>query len=481
VLASGLSIITDAASKREIEAQQRELDVLKSYLQDARDSLQAEITDRWRQKQRFVEQREIDKDELARLREAQERVFSDLSQAKEERFARERMLEDERKAVETKKEEWQFSFTAFEETFDKEVKALGEANPLDLENRRMALESIRRDFKSENKPKAALSALVDYYAEYASKRSAVEMDKRTVLPDEGEPQKMSIVQFGNVFAYMLNDEGTPYILRQTGKLGAGRFAIEQVGAPEVAARLQQKIPSWVEQNEIGGPVTVDVMQNANSGILISGNKVKTSTRIMQWFKAGGPVMLPLILMMVWAAVLLVRKMIQFSRKHKNNRALYDNVLQMLNRNETEKAHEYAQSHKGVVARVVTTCLEHSKWNRVSAEKAVREILVEETPELEKHLTTLAVIAGAAPLLGLLGTVTGMISLFEVITHYGTGDPKILAGGISEALITTQTGLATAIPILLVHNWLRNQSLHIEAEMEKHAIRILNRLWPETAK
>jgi biopolymer transport protein ExbB len=91
-----------------------------------------------------------------------------------------------------------------------------------------------------------------------------------------------------------------------------------------------------------------------------------------------------------------------------------------------------------------------------------------------------VIAGAAPLLGLLGTVTGMISLFEVITHYGTGDPKILAGGISEALITTQTGLATAIPILLIHNWLRNQSLHIQSEMEKHAIRILNRLWPETA-
>jgi biopolymer transport protein ExbB len=73
----------------------------------------------------------------------------------------------------------------------------------------------------------------------------------------------------------------------------------------------------------------------------------------------------------------------------------------------------------------------------------------------------------------------MITLFEVITHYGTSDPKILAGGISEALITTQAGLSIAIPILLIHNFLRNQSLHIHAEMEKHAVRILNRLWPET--
>jgi biopolymer transport protein ExbB len=131
----------------------------------------------------------------------------------------------------------------------------------------------------------------------------------------------------------------------------------------------------------------------------------------------------------------------------------------------------------VVARVVRVCLEHSQWTRESAEKAVREVLIQELPVLNQHLATLAVIASAAPLLGLLGTVTGMISLFEVITSYGTGDPRMLAGGISEALITTQAGLTIAIPVILLHNHLRNRREDIQAAMEKHAISILNKLWP----
>jgi biopolymer transport protein ExbB len=88
------------------------------------------------------------------------------------------------------------------------------------------------------------------------------------------------------------------------------------------------------------------------------------------------------------------------------------------------------------------------------------------------------LAGAAPLLGLLGTITGMIRMFESITRFGTGDPKLLAGDISEALITTEVGLAIAIPTLLVHNFLRNRRNHIQADMEMYAVRILNRLWPE---
>ena len=72
----------------------------------------------------------------------------------------------------------------------------------------------------------------------------------------------------------------------------------------------------------------------------------------------------------------------------------------------------------------------------------------------------------------------MIKLFEVITSYGTGDPKILAAGISEALITTEVGLIIAIPVMIIHNFLRNRADDILTATEKHAMRILNRLWPE---
>ncbi|MDO5575500.1 MAG: MotA/TolQ/ExbB proton channel family protein, partial [Fibrobacter sp.] len=81
--------------------------------------------------------------------------------------------------------------------------------------------------------------------------------------------------------------------------------------------------------------------------------------------------------------------------------------------------------------------------------------------------------------GLLGTVTGMINLFEVITKFGTGDPKILAGGISEALITTEAGLIIAVPVLLFHNYLRNRKKKIVVELQLHALRLLNRIYCET--
>jgi biopolymer transport protein ExbB len=299
------------------------------------------------------------------------------------------------------------------------------------------------------------------------------------MPDNGDPAEMTVVNFGSVFAYAVDNSGNPYLIRQTGKLGAERYAVEPVGEAEFAEYIRKSVPEWEKTGQIANGITIDVMQNANTGILVSGKKVDTTARIIEWFKAGGPVMGPLAILVIWGLILIILKFVQFSRKDKSNKNLFDSVAKMLSVHENDKAFEFAKKHKGVVAKVVTTCLMHSKWNRSAAEKAVKEILIDEIPQLDKHLPTLAVIAGAAPLLGLLGTVTGMISLFDVITNYGTGDPKILAGGISEALITTEAGLIIAIPVLLIHNLLRNRSNHIQSEMQKHAIRIINRLWPET--
>ena len=79
-----------------------------------------------------------------------------------------------------------------------------------------------------------------------------------------------------------------------------------------------------------------------------------------------------------------------------------------------------------------------------------DAILKEMPALEKNLSLLKLLAGVAPLMGLLGTVTGMILTFQAITLFGTGDPKLMAGGISQALMTTVLGLVVAIPILLLH-------------------------------
>jgi len=97
-----------------------------------------------------------------------------------------------------------------------------------------------------------------------------------------------------------------------------------------------------------------------------------------------------------------------------------------------------------------------------------EIVATAAQRLRRGLPTLAIFAAVSPLLGLLGTVTGMIETFQVITLFGAGDPRLMSGGISQALITTQLGLAVAIPLLLVHSWLQGRANNLVANLDEFA-------------
>jgi biopolymer transport protein ExbB len=109
------------------------------------------------------------------------------------------------------------------------------------------------------------------------------------------------------------------------------------------------------------------------------------------------------------------------------------------------------------------------------EEILYEQIIMATPNIRKYIGMLAVFGAVAPLLGLLGTVTGMIHTFEIITIFGTGNPAILSAGISEALITTKVGLAIAIPTLLVHAYLSAKAKSVVSNLEDQAIYFVNAL------
>ncbi len=461
---------------------EKELDKIKAKLELVRDGLQNDIADRWRKKQKHIHQRELDKEELARLRDTQERAYLELSRVKEEAFARERTIEDEKVSLQQKKEAWVYVSKGMDEVFEKEGKNVLELFPLDRENRRLKLETIRQAYSAKGRFLASLSNFIDYKLDYIVDGTKTGMVKQNIIPDDGTTaQHLNIARFGHVFGYGQGAENKLYIIRQTGLLGIGRFKTEEITEPDFSQSLFSVFPGWIEKGRPEGNIPIDVLQNAHSGALISGKDTGRINKFVSYVKAGGPVMVPLLLLPFWALFLIILKLIQFAIKRRTGSNLSHQVLAKLKNEDVHAAREFVKKKKGVVAKVVATCLDHSEWNRDAAEKAVKGIIIEELPQLNKHLSTLAVIAGVAPLLGLLGTVTGMINLFEVITNYGTGDPKIMAGGISEALITTQTGLTIAIPILLCHNYIRNVRDKIKAEMEKHAILILNTLWPSGDK
>jgi biopolymer transport protein ExbB len=101
-----------------------------------------------------------------------------------------------------------------------------------------------------------------------------------------------------------------------------------------------------------------------------------------------------------------------------------------------------------------------------------EAILKNTPALERFLTMIKVLAVVAPLLGLLGTVTGMINTFQAITLFGTGDPKLMANGISQALVTTMEGLWVAIPLTFLHALVASRSRSIINTLEEQAAGIV---------
>jgi len=127
----------------------------------------------------------------------------------------------------------------------------------------------------------------------------------------------------------------------------------------------------------------------------------------------------------------------------------------------------------LIPKVLLTALAFKDQTRQDMENALQEAILGEIPRIERFLSTLGMLAAIAPLLGLLGTVTGMINTFHVITTYGTGDPRMMSSGISEALVTTMLGLSVAIPIMLAHTFLSRRVETLISKMEEKSVAFVN--------
>jgi biopolymer transport protein ExbB len=222
---------------------------------------------------------------------------------------------------------------------------------------------------------------------------------------------------------------------------------------------------------------VDVLLSTSLNADIANQEEKSlQDAAKQFIQDGGVLMYPILALFVLAILFSVERVFVWFKRGRTSQKKLDTIWKLLDEGEVEKAKNLAGTLKGAVGDVVRAVLQKYGSSRHQAEKSVQEVLAHEIPYLEKRLTTISVLGGAAPLLGLLGTVYGMIQLFEVITLYGTSDPKLLAGGISVALVTTETGLAVAIPIQLIHNFVSNRINSVISEMEKQALRFINAIW-----
>jgi biopolymer transport protein ExbB len=192
-------------------------------------------------------------------------------------------------------------------------------------------------------------------------------------------------------------------------------------------------------------------------------------------RAGGPLMWPIIFCSIVAAAIVLERLWTLQDRRVLPRELPQKVWQLI---------ETGQ----VTDKVIAALEQHSPLGRLLAAGLANrhrphDILMERLEdagrhvvhELERFLNTLGTIAGISPLLGLLGTVTGIIRAFDAIQAAGMGSPRTLSGGIAEALVCTVAGLCVAIPSLIAYRYLRGKVEGIVVEMEKHAVRMADAL------
>lgn len=191
--------------------------------------------------------------------------------------------------------------------------------------------------------------------------------------------------------------------------------------------------------------------------------------------AGGWVMAPIILCSVMAAAIILERLWTLHPHRVVPRDLSRQVWEWVSSNQLNQQHIQELRVNSPLGQVLAAGLASRQQDRATMKEVVEDAGRHVVHELERYLNTLGTIAAISPLLGLLGTVTGMIRTFSALTSGAGGDPAALAGGISEALITTEAGLMVAIPALIGYRYLRGRVEALVVRMEKEAIGLVEAL------
>ncbi len=189
---------------------------------------------------------------------------------------------------------------------------------------------------------------------------------------------------------------------------------------------------------------------------------------------GGPIVWPILAILVIGLLIVGERSLRLVRNRHSKLPLIDRIRELTRSGDWAGCEQLCGQWSGKpLGRVLLAGLKARSLQREDMENVLQEAILKEIPGLERFLSTLGMLTAIAPLLGLLGTVTGMINVFHVITLYGASDPRLMSGGISEALVTTMLGLSVAIPLMLLHNLLSRGVDRMVGDLEEQAVSLVN--------
>ena len=200
--------------------------------------------------------------------------------------------------------------------------------------------------------------------------------------------------------------------------------------------------------------------------------------MIEFLQSGGPVMIPIGLASVVMLAVFIERVFALRRGRVVPRSFGVELVELLKQARFADALTHCRKNESASARLAEVAIEARGRTRSELKERLEEVGRREAAELERYTDVLGTVAAIAPLMGLLGTVWGMILTFDVIQQEGVGVVGSLAGGISQALITTLAGLSVGIPALVAHRYVLSRIDELLLELEELAIAVIDYLAPD---
>ncbi len=416
---------------------------------------QQAVRERQEQQQRLAAARQELRQELARRRQAVAELEK-KNRALEAEFARLQQQEEEVTARERQVIQEMSQLAGTVQTAARDLLALVDASLVSgLQPRRA--EPLRRYLDSGAPPTmAVVRELVETGFDEIAGGSRIVRQHGDFVGLDGRMTRGDVVRLGALTAFYRRDDN--------GEIGFAVYGREN------DAFLAVSRASWLVKRCLNRYLAGE---GSEAYLDFSGGSTvrRLALQPTAWERllSGGPLVWPILFLGLVALVLSLERFFFLRRVKSNTDRVMSEVISLVAAGRWQECEALLSDRRGPVYNVLAAGLRFRRAGREVLENVFEEAIMKELPRLERYLPTLQVLAAVAPLLGLLGTVTGMINTFQVITVFGTGDPRMMSGGISEALVTTELGLVMAIPIILLHSYFSRKIDSLIGDMEEKAV------------
>ncbi|MBU1340172.1 MAG: MotA/TolQ/ExbB proton channel family protein [Proteobacteria bacterium] len=310
--------------------------------------------------------------------------------------------------------------------------------------------------------------LADSLFEEIAASGRVNMTTAPIVDRQGREQMADLLILGNFTGIYKLDKEIGFLLYSD--QSQRYFALSKLPS----SRIKNNIADYMQGK------SKDVYMDISKGGAI--RQLTHELNLMEQVPKGGPIVWPILIILGMAVLILVERIIFFTRKQTHPERLMNTLRQLIIAQDWDGCRIYLETMRSkFLPKILLTALALKDRTRPEMENALQEAILGEIPAIERFLSTLGMLAAISPLLGLLGTVTGMINTFHVITSYGTSDPRMMSGGISEALVTTMLGLTVAIPIMLAHTFLSRRVETQISRMEEKSVAFVNMIFKTWAQ